>query len=103
MLLRRDAKRGGACLPAAWHDLYRAPRWEGLELIAASQTLSFAGHQTHVKVIFSAFRTSFGKYAIAKLSVIPVLVTGIQSAQVLELKESFDPTDVGSLDPRHKG
>jgi len=30
-------------------------------------------------------------------------VAGIQSAQVLELKESFDPTDVGSLDPRHKG
>ncbi|WP_210171106.1 hypothetical protein, partial [Rhizobium sp. Root483D2] len=31
------------------------------------------------------------------------LVAGIQSAQVIELKESFDPTDVGSLDPRHKG
>ncbi len=28
---------------------------------------------------------------------------GIQSAQVLEIKESFDPTDVGSLDPRHNG
>jgi hypothetical protein len=36
-------------------------------------------------------------------SLILALVTGIQSAQVLELKESFDPTDVGSLDPRHKG
>jgi len=44
-----------------------------------------------------------GNDAIAKLSVIPVPVTGIQPAQVLELKESFDPTDVGSLDPRHKG
>jgi hypothetical protein len=32
-----------------------------------------------------------------------VLVTGIQSAQAIELKESFDPTDVGSLDPRHEG
>jgi hypothetical protein len=42
-------------------------------------------------------------YASTKSSVIPVLVTGIQPAQVLELKESFDPTDVGSLDPRHKG
>jgi hypothetical protein len=30
-------------------------------------------------------------------------VAGIQSAQVLELKRVFDPTDVGSLDPRHKG
>ena len=40
---------------------------------------------------------------VAKFSVIPVLVTGIQSAQVLELKGSFDPTDVGSLDPHHKG
>jgi hypothetical protein len=30
-------------------------------------------------------------------------VAGIQSAQVLQLKEFFDPTDVGSLDPRHKG
>jgi hypothetical protein len=44
-----------------------------------------------------------GNYAIAKSSVIAVLVTGIQPAQVLELKESFDPTDVGLLDPRHKG
>jgi hypothetical protein len=34
---------------------------------------------------------------------IPALGVGIQSAQVFELKESFDPTDVGSLDPRHKG
>jgi hypothetical protein len=32
-----------------------------------------------------------------------VLVTGIQPAQVLGLKRFFDPTDVGSLDPRHKG
>jgi hypothetical protein len=32
-----------------------------------------------------------------------VLVTEIQTAQALEFKESFDPTDVGSLDPRHKG
>ncbi|KQY40079.1 hypothetical protein ASD32_16910 [Rhizobium sp. Root483D2] len=32
-----------------------------------------------------------------------MLVTGIQPAQVIELKESFDPTDVGSLDSRHKG
>ncbi|WP_276118922.1 hypothetical protein [Pararhizobium qamdonense] len=40
---------------------------------------------------------------VAKLSVILALVAGIQPAQVLELKESFDPTDVGSLDPRHKG
>jgi len=31
------------------------------------------------------------------------LVAGIQPAQVIGLKESFDPTDVGSLDPRHKG
>ncbi len=38
-----------------------------------------------------------------KVQTISVLVTGIQAAQVLELKESFDPTDVGSLDPRHKG
>jgi hypothetical protein len=44
-----------------------------------------------------------GNWAIAKSSVIPVLVTGIQPAQVLGLKESFDPTDVGSLDPHHKG
>jgi len=36
-------------------------------------------------------------------SLLPALVAGIQPAQVLELKESFDPTDVGSLDPRHKG
>jgi hypothetical protein len=28
----------------------------------------------------------------------PKYVTGIQPAQVLGLKESFDPTDVGSLD-----
>ena len=41
--------------------------------------------------------------AITKSSVIPVLVTGIQPAQVLELKQPFDPTDVGSLDLRHKG
>ncbi|MDW5315650.1 hypothetical protein [Rhizobium sp. PL01] len=39
----------------------------------------------------------------AKSSVIPVPVTGIQRAQVLGLKETFDPTDVGSLDPRHEG
>jgi hypothetical protein len=32
-----------------------------------------------------------------------VLVTEIQTAQALELKESFDPTDVGSKDPRHRG
>ncbi|KQS83867.1 hypothetical protein ASG68_21795 [Rhizobium sp. Leaf453] len=32
-----------------------------------------------------------------------MLVTGIQPAQVLELKESLDPTDVGSPDARHKG
>ncbi|KQS96205.1 hypothetical protein ASG68_01570 [Rhizobium sp. Leaf453] len=38
-----------------------------------------------------------------KSPVIPVLVTGIQSAQRLGLKESFDPTDVGSLDRRHEG
>jgi hypothetical protein len=44
-----------------------------------------------------------GNYAIAISSVISVLVTEIQPAQVLGLKESFDPTDVGSLDPRHKG
>jgi hypothetical protein len=44
-----------------------------------------------------------GNCAIAEVSVIPVLVTGIQPAQVIELKESFDPTDVGSLYPRHKG
>jgi hypothetical protein len=31
------------------------------------------------------------------------LVAGIQPAQVLELETSFDPTDVGSLDPHHKG
>jgi hypothetical protein len=36
-------------------------------------------------------------------SLILALVAGIQSAQVLELKRVFDPTDVGSLDPRHKG
>jgi hypothetical protein len=29
--------------------------------------------------------------------------TGSQLAQVLELKEPFDPTNVGSLDLRHKG
>jgi hypothetical protein len=40
---------------------------------------------------------------VAKLSVILALVAGIQPAQVLELKECFYPTDVGSLDPRHKG
>jgi hypothetical protein len=72
MLLRMEAKIAGAFLLVAWHDLHRAPRWEGLELIAAAQTPSFAGHQTHVKVIFSEFCTSFGKYAITKLSVIPV-------------------------------
>jgi hypothetical protein len=44
-----------------------------------------------------------GSYLTAKNAVIPVPVTGIQSAQVFGLKESFDPTDVGSLDPRHKG
>jgi hypothetical protein len=38
-----------------------------------------------------------------KLPLILALVAGIQSAQVLELKGLFDPTDVGSLDPRHKG
>ncbi|WP_428427874.1 hypothetical protein [Pararhizobium sp.] len=59
--------------------------------------------QTVDKVIFSSFGMSLRKFAIVKSSVIPVLVTGIQPAQVLELKESFDPTDVGSLDPRHKG
>jgi hypothetical protein len=32
------------------------------------------------------------------LSLIPVLVTGIQSAQVLGLKRLFDLTDVRSLD-----
>jgi hypothetical protein len=53
--------------------------------------------------MFAASGRSFGKYSIAKISVIPVLVTGIQPAQVLELKESFDPADAGSLDPRHKG
>jgi hypothetical protein len=31
------------------------------------------------------------------------LVAGIQPAQVIGLKEPFDPTDVGSLDPRHEG
>jgi hypothetical protein len=31
------------------------------------------------------------------------LVAGIQPAQVIELKASFDPTDVGSLDTHHKG
>jgi hypothetical protein len=31
------------------------------------------------------------------------LVARIQSAQVLELKGSFDTTGVVSLDPRHKG
>ncbi len=44
-----------------------------------------------------------GNYAISKSSVIPVLVTEIQPAQVFGLKGFFDPTDVGSLDPRHKG
>jgi hypothetical protein len=37
------------------------------------------------------------------ISLTPVLVTGVQSAQVLGLKRVYDPTDVGSLDPRHKG
>jgi hypothetical protein len=49
------------------------------------------------------FAGYLGNCAIARFSVIPVLVTGIQPDQVLEPKESFDPTDVGSLDPRHKG
>ena len=44
-----------------------------------------------------------GHFAVAKFPVIPVPVTGIQQAQVIGLKESFDPMDVGSLDPRHKG
>jgi hypothetical protein len=46
---------------------------------------------------------SSGNETPAKASVLPVLVTGIHSAQVFGLNESFDPTDVGSLDPRHKG
>jgi len=45
------------------------------------------------------------------LSVILALVAGIQPPRVgaarerllLWCEESFDPTDVGSLDPRHKG
>ncbi len=53
---------------------------------------------SHFLTILQYFRNC----AIAKSSVIPVLVTGIHPAQVIELKESFDPTDVGSLDPRHK-
>jgi hypothetical protein len=32
-----------------------------------------------------------------------MLVTEIQPAQVFGLKELFDPTDVGPLDPRHEG
>jgi hypothetical protein len=56
-----------------------------------------------IKLFSDHFADHLGNHAIAKPSVIPVLVTGIQPAQVLELKESFDPTDVGSLDPRHKG
>ncbi len=40
---------------------------------------------------------------VTKTSVISVLVTEIQPAQVFGLRESCDPTDVGSLDPRHKG
>jgi hypothetical protein len=59
--------------------------------------------QTGEEVIFSSFGTSLWKFAIVKSSVIPVPVTGTQPAQVLELKEPFDPTNVGSLDPRHKG
>ena len=59
--------------------------------------------QTVEKVIFSSFGRSIGKFAIVKPSVIPVLVTGSQPAQVIELKGSFDPTDVGALDPRHEG
>jgi hypothetical protein len=47
---------------------------------------------------------SLGKSSrLPQTSLILALVAGIQLDQVLELKESFDPTDVGSLDPRHKG
>jgi hypothetical protein len=54
-------------------------------------------------VIFVGFMQVILDICGSQTIVIPVLVTGIQRAQVLELKESFDPTDVGSLDPRHKG
>ncbi len=46
---------------------------------------------------------SLGGEARTTNSVILGLVPGIQPAQVIGLKESFDPTDVGSLDARHKG
>jgi hypothetical protein len=40
---------------------------------------------------------------VAPNSLILALVARIQSAKVLEPRESLDPKDVGSLDPRHKG
>ena len=49
------------------------------------------------------FAVHSGNCATYKIPLIPALVVGIQTAQALELKGSFDPTDVGSLDPRHKG
>ncbi|KQS97919.1 hypothetical protein ASG68_09575 [Rhizobium sp. Leaf453] len=55
------------------------------------------------KISFWPDPKATSKPIITILSVMPVLVTGIQPAQVIELKGFFDPTDVGSLDPRHKG
>jgi hypothetical protein len=47
---------------------------------------------------------SLGKLSrLLQTPLILALVAGIQSAQVLELRESSDPTDVVSLDPSHKG
>jgi hypothetical protein len=66
-------------------------------------TLSSAATDLLTKSFSDQFAGHLENYASTKSSVIPVRVTGIQPAQVLELKESFDPTDVGSLDPRHKG